>query len=68
MHVSPKATPFYSSRRAAIIGGAAVLALLGGGALWATRGPATIFETTAVKRGSIEASVTAIGKIGRAHV
>ncbi|WP_312436437.1 efflux RND transporter periplasmic adaptor subunit [Janthinobacterium sp.] len=63
MHVSPKATPFYSSRRAAIIGGVAVLALIGVGALWATRGPATIFETTPVKRGSIEASVTAIGTL-----
>ena len=63
MHVSPKATPFYTSRRAAILGGAAVLALIVAGALWATRGPATIFETTAVKRGSIEASVTAIGTL-----
>lgn len=63
MHVSPKATPFYSSRRAAILGGVALLALLGAGALWATRGPATIFETTPVKRGSIEASVTAIGTL-----
>ena len=63
MHVSPKATPFHSSRRAAILGGVALLALLGVGALWATRGPATIFETTPVKRGSIEASVTAIGTL-----
>lgn len=63
MHVSPKATPFYTSRRAAILGGAAVLALIVAGALWATRGPATIVETTAVKRGSIEASVTAIGTL-----
>lgn len=63
MHVSPKATPFYVSRRAAILGGVTLLALLGAGALWATRGPATIFETTPVKRGSIEASVTAIGTL-----
>ena len=63
MHVTPKATPFHSSRRAAIVGGVTLLALLGAGALWATRGPATIFETTAVKRGSIEASVTAIGTL-----
>ena len=63
MHVTPKATPFYSSRRAAIVGGVTLLALLGAGALWATRGPATIFETTTVKRGSIEASVTAIGTL-----
>lgn len=51
------------SRRARIIGGAVLLALVGAGAVWATRGPKTVFETTVVKRGNIEASVTAIGTL-----
>ena len=51
------------SRRARILGGAVLLALFGAGALWATRGPATVFDTAPVKRGNIEASVTAIGTL-----
>ena len=51
------------SRRARVIGGAVLLALLGAGTVWATRGPKTVFETTAVQRGNIEASVTAIGTL-----
>ncbi|KAB8043694.1 efflux RND transporter periplasmic adaptor subunit [Janthinobacterium aquaticum] len=51
------------SRRARIIGGAVLLALLGASAVWVTRGPKTVFETAAVKRGNIEASVTAIGTL-----
>ena len=49
------------SRRARILGGVVLLALFGVGALWATRGPATVFDTAPVKRGNIEASVT-VGK------
>lgn len=51
------------SRRARILGGVVLLALFGAGALWATRGPATVFDTAPVKRGNIEASVTAIGTL-----
>jgi len=51
------------SRRARIIGGAVLLALLGASAFWATRAPTTIFETAPVKRANIESSVTAIGTL-----
>src|SRR5471032_1756124 len=50
-------------RRARIIGGVVLLALFGAGAVWATRAPKTVFDTAPVKRGNIEASVTAIGTL-----
>ena len=50
-------------RRARIIGSVVLLILFGAGAVWATRTPKTVFDTAAVKRGNIEASVTAIGTL-----
>ena len=51
------------TRRARILGAVVLLALFGASALWATRGPKTVFDTAPVKRGNIEASVTAIGTL-----